>query len=113
MKKRIAIPLEHGVLCVHFGHCETFALLDVEDGQVVNEQEIVPPAHEPGLYPAWVKSQGATDVICGGIGEKAKQLFAEQGVELHIGAPERQARDLAIDFMNGNLQTGANSCNHK
>ncbi|MDX9812306.1 MAG: NifB/NifX family molybdenum-iron cluster-binding protein, partial [Bacteroidales bacterium] len=31
MKKRIAIPLEGGILCSHFGHCEQFAIVDAED----------------------------------------------------------------------------------
>jgi len=27
MNKIIAIPLENGVLCAHFGHCQTFAIV--------------------------------------------------------------------------------------
>ena len=27
---KIAIPLAEGKLCIHFGHCETFALIDVD-----------------------------------------------------------------------------------
>ncbi|MCI1683973.1 MAG: ATPase [Bacteroides sp.] len=113
MKKKIAVPLEKGVLCGHFGHCESFAMIDVENDKIVAEKEIVPPAHEPGLYPKWIKEQGATDVICGGIGEKAKQLFAGQGVELHIGVPVKPAKELVMDFIAQTLQTGTNSCNHK
>jgi predicted Fe-Mo cluster-binding NifX family protein len=34
MKKIIAIPLENGVLCAHFGHCQTFAIVNVENGTI-------------------------------------------------------------------------------
>jgi len=27
MNKKIAIPIEDGMLCAHFGHCEQFAIV--------------------------------------------------------------------------------------
>ncbi|PKP36560.1 MAG: ATPase, partial [Bacteroidetes bacterium HGW-Bacteroidetes-15] len=32
MNKKIAIPIERGILFAHFGHCEQFALVNVENG---------------------------------------------------------------------------------
>ena len=29
---RIAIPIVNDRLCMHFGHCEQFALVEVDDG---------------------------------------------------------------------------------
>lgn len=112
MKKRIAIPTENGVLCSHFGHCEAFYFADIVDNKIVKEEFIVPPAHEPGLYPAWIKQQGVSEVICGGIGEKAKVLFANQGINLNIGAELKSPTDLTNDYLNHSLVTGANSCDH-
>ena len=37
MKKRIAIPLEGGILCSHFGHCEQFAIVDAEDKSITDD----------------------------------------------------------------------------
>ena len=54
MKKKIAVPIENGKLCSHFGHCEYFYVATVNDGKIELEQDITPPAHEPGLYPKWV-----------------------------------------------------------
>ena len=31
MNKKIAIPMENGILCSHFGHCEYFALVNIEN----------------------------------------------------------------------------------
>lgn len=113
MENRIAIPLENGILCEHFGHCEMFYIADIENGIITNESKIVPPEHEPGLYPAWIAGLGVTTVIAGGMGEKAKVLFKKENVHIHIGATKKAPRQLAEDFVNGTLVIGQNSCNHK
>jgi len=38
--KKIAIPLENGRLCSHFGHCQQFAIVDVENNSIIGEQLI-------------------------------------------------------------------------
>jgi len=45
MKKRIAIPLENGALCAHFGHCEQFAIVDAENNSISDETLVTPPPH--------------------------------------------------------------------
>jgi anion-transporting ArsA/GET3 family ATPase len=49
---RFAVPTHDRKLCVHFGHCAEFAIIDVENNAVIAEDYIVPPPHEPGLLPA-------------------------------------------------------------
>jgi len=112
MKKKIAIPIENGKLCSHFGHCEYFYVATVNDGKIELEQDITPPAHEPGLYPKWVGDLGVKCVIAGGMGEKAQNLFRQENIELFIGAEEKAPSDLINDYISGHLETGANSCNH-
>ena len=65
MNKSIAIPLENGVLCAPFGHCQQFAIVKVENSKIVEVKELPPPEHIPGLYPRWVAQLGAPDVIAG------------------------------------------------
>lgn len=98
MNKRIAIPVEQGMLCDHFGHCEYFYVAEVENGAIVKEEEITPPEHQPGLYPAWVAGQGVSIVIAGGMGEKAKELFRQQKIELYVGATKKNPKELVLDF---------------
>ena len=50
MKKIIAIPLENGVLCAHFGHCEQFAIVNVENNVITEIKEVTPPEHENCIY---------------------------------------------------------------
>ncbi|MCX6234113.1 MAG: NifB/NifX family molybdenum-iron cluster-binding protein [Bacteroidetes bacterium] len=112
MKKIIAIPLENGQLCSHFGHCEQFAILETENGNVVSENLITPPPHEPGLLPAWLAQKGVTDVIAGGMGQRAIVLFNEQKINVFVGAPVKSPKALVADFPSNKLEVGANYCDH-
>lgn len=112
MTKKIAIPVENGVVCAHFGHCEKFAIVDVLNGQITEYAEEIPPEHVPGLYPKWVAEFGVTDVIAGGMGEKAISLFKEQGINAFVGAPMLAPLQIVKEFLAGKLQLDANYCNH-
>jgi predicted Fe-Mo cluster-binding NifX family protein len=112
MKKRIAIPLENGILCEHFGHCQTFAIVYVENNVITEIKEVTPPEHVPGLYPKWVAGHGVTDVIAGGMGQRAIDLFNEQKINAFVGAPIQPAKELVSDFLANKLSLSANYCNH-
>lgn len=112
MKRKIAIPLENGVLCSHFGHCEQFAIIETIDHSILTEELVTPPPHEPGLLPAWLAEKGVTDVIAGGMGQKAIALFNQQKINVFVGAQVKSHKELANDLMNNSLSSGANYCDH-
>ena len=113
MKKLVAIPVDQvGILDAHFGHCKFFALVKVENGEIVSEEKIIPPPHEPGLLPRWLSEKGATDIIAGGMGQKAILLFNQSGVNVFVGAPRMNAKELTLGLLNNTLSFTANYCNH-
>ena len=112
MKKRIAIPLEDGILCSHFAHCQQVAIIDSDSNSVTWETLVTPPPHEPGLLPGWLAEKGVTDVIAGGMGQRAITLFNEQKINVFVGAPIKAPKDLANDLLNNTLMAGANYCDH-
>jgi len=113
MKKKIAVPVsENGTLDAHFGHCRYFALLETEDNQIISEGKIVPPPHEPGLLPRWLAEKGVTDIIAGGMGQRAIQIFNSSGVNAFVGAPRLSAREIVEGFLNKSLEFSANYCDH-
>ena len=109
---RIAIPMAEGALCMHFGHCSTFALVDVENDEVKSVTEVVPPPHQPGLLPPWLAGQGVTMVIAGGMGSRAQSLFTASGISVVTGASGTGASEIVKAYLAGSLQTGANACDH-
>ena len=112
MNKCIAIPMENGVLCSHFGHCQYFAIVTVENNEIKEIKEITPPVHQPGVYPKFVAGYGVTDVIAGGMGQKAINLFNDQSINAFVGAPLKAANELVVDFLSNKLTLNANYCNH-
>ena len=111
---KIAIPMAGGRLCMHFGHCEQFALTDVDEaaGKPSGTTLLTPPPHEPGLLPRWLHEQGATVILAGGMGQRAQSLFTEQGIRVVVGAPSAPPEQLAAQFLAGTLASGPNVCDH-
>ncbi|MCT4601927.1 MAG: NifB/NifX family molybdenum-iron cluster-binding protein [Marinifilum sp.] len=112
MKKKIAIPVKQGVLDTHFGHCSHFALIDVEGKEIIAEEVIPAPPHQPGLLPPFLANLGVTDVLAGGMGGRAIDLFNAQNVNVFVGAPALEAKELAIGFLNETIEFNANCCDH-
>ena len=112
MNRLIAVPIENGILCPHFGHCQQFAIIETDGNTISEERFLVPPPHEPGVIPAWLASEGVTDIIAGGIGQRAIALFNEKHINVFVGAPIKNHTDLARDLLNDTLQAGANYCDH-
>ncbi len=113
MKKKIAIPVdENGILDGHFGHCKFFALIDVEDDKIVSEEKVTPPPHEPGVLPKWLAEKGATDVLAGGMGHKAIQIFNYNKVNVFVGAPQLSTTELVKGFLEKTFEFTANYCDH-
>ena len=112
MKKRIAIPTTQGVLSAHFGHCEKFAIYDVEDNKIVKEDFVTPPPHEPGSHPAFLRQLGCDTIIAGGMGNRAQNLFAHNNIEVIIGLRSENLRGLVETFISEGLKSGDNLCDH-
>ena len=111
---RIAIPLADGKLAMHFGHCEKFALVDVdtETKAILKKEEVVPPPHEPGLLPRWLGEHDTQVILAGGMGQRALQLFAQNGVKVVVGVASESPEDLVAAYLSDTLETGGNVCDH-
>ena len=110
---KFAIPTSDRKLCQHFGHCESFALIETDDaGQILTETYIDAPVHEPGLLPKWLAEKEVTCVLAGGMGSSARNLFADKGIKVVTGAQAEYPREIVEQYLKGTLQTGANTCDH-
>ena len=111
---RIAIPTANGRLSPHFGHCEEFVLVDVDCDKktILGKETMGSPAHQPGLLPRWLAQHGANVIIAGGMGMRAQSLFAEQNIEVVVGAAAEEPETIAEKYLSGTLETGQNICDH-
>ncbi|MBN1127639.1 MAG: NifB/NifX family molybdenum-iron cluster-binding protein [Chitinispirillaceae bacterium] len=111
---KIAVPTADGKLCMHFGHCERFVIVDVDDTTktIIGKEEAVPPMHEPGVLPKWLHEKGVNVIIASGMGMRAQQFFAQYGIKVIVGAPSEHPQTVALDYLKGSLVTGSNICDH-
>jgi predicted Fe-Mo cluster-binding NifX family protein len=109
---KIAIPLTNGALSSHFGHCEKFAIYTVDNKQILKEETVDPPAHEPGSHPAFLHGLGCTVVIAGGMGYKAQELMCQNGISVVVGVPNLPLPELVNQYLQGKLESGQNRCDH-
>jgi ATP-binding protein involved in chromosome partitioning len=111
---RFAVPVNGGKMSLHFGHCEHFALIDVDDEskEILRKELVPPPGHQPGVLPAWLAEQGVNFVIAGGMGSRAQSIFQQNNIEVVIGTMEDDPEKAVQNYLDGCLATGDNICDH-
>lgn len=110
--RKIALPLLENKLSPHFGHCQNFIIYDIHNKNIVSQNLLASPPHQPGLLPGWLINQHITDLIVGGIGHKAIEIFSQHKINVFVGAKVKEPIALIHDYLNGTLETNGNLCNH-
>ncbi|PIU68584.1 MAG: dinitrogenase iron-molybdenum cofactor [Armatimonadetes bacterium CG07_land_8_20_14_0_80_40_9] len=109
---KVAISTEGDYVSAHFGRCPDYTILEIEDWEVKDKKVIPNPGHEPGFLPKYLSDMGVSCIICGGMGPRAQDLFAEQNIETLIGV--QGPIDEVIDaFLKGELVAGDSLCDHE
>lgn len=109
---KIAIPLQQGNFSQHFGGADTFALFVVDEAtRTVSGPELAsPPDHNRGVFPVWLRQQGATHVLAGGMGHRAIDIFNHHGIEVILGVQGTEPRSLVDSYLDGTLQATGEAC---
>lgn len=94
----------------HFGGASQFGIY-VVDGEKILSHEILPaPKHEHGAFPAWLARHQVNEVIAGGLGKRAVNLFIAYNIEVHCGVEEDTPENLLRQLLEGKLQTTNEPC---
>jgi ATP-binding protein involved in chromosome partitioning len=111
---RFAVPVTGGTVSPHFGHCEHFALFDIDEQskKILRKELVASPGHQPGLLPEWLAEQGVSLVIAGGMGSRAQSLFQQNRIGVVTGIMESDPERAVLSYLNGALATGPNICDH-
>ena len=110
--KTIAVPMMAGSFSSHFGGAEAFALYSVDEttGEVGERRVMSPPEHGRGVFPVWLRQQGAEVVLAGGMGPRAIDIFAHQGIEVVLGVAGTDPDEVVQQFLSGTLVTSGEPC---
>jgi len=108
---KVAISTDGKAVSGHFGRCQSYTLVDIEDGKVVKRDLIANPGHQPGFIPKFLHDLGVNCIIAGGMGARASDLFQDFGIDVVIGA-SGTVDDAIKSFLAGNLSSSGSVCEH-
>ena len=106
---KIAVACNGNLVSEHFGHCQQFALYEIDNQQVVNKQVVDNPGHKPGFLPVFLHEKGANVIIAGGMGEGAVNLFRQNNMEIMMGI-SGDADEAVERYLKGQLVSSESIC---
>ncbi len=109
---RIAIPSNgqgglDGTRSGHFGHCDVFTLVDVEDGEIKEVSILQNQEHVQGgcMVPVNLLSDNrVTALVVGGIGMRPLMGFKQVGIDVYHDDQRAEIGPVVNDLIAGNLK---------
>ena len=83
---RVAVTYEDGNVFQHFGHTEKFKIYEVEDGKIVSDSIMDTNGTGHEALADLLADRGVDALICGGMGQGAKDALTAAGLQICAGA---------------------------
>ena len=119
---KIAIPTmgKGGLDCErsgHFGHCDCFTVVTVENGEIIRTEILDNPPHEEGgcMRPvALLADAGIDAIVAAGMGMRPMMGFANAGIDVLFDNVTPNVGDVAKLAAEGKLphMTANEACHH-
>jgi len=109
---KIALPSRANRIDDHFGHCEYFTVLTVnENKEIVGEETVVSPAGCgcKSNIAQTLSEMGVTLMLAGNMGEGAVKVLKNSGIEVLRGCTG-EVKAVALNWISGNLKDSGDSC---
>ncbi len=108
---RIAVPSNgeggiNGTRAGHFGHCDVFTLVDVEEGEIKNISILQNQEHVQGgcMVPVNLLSENRVNaLIVGGIGMRPLMGFRQVGIDVFHDDQRAEIAPVVNDLITGDL----------
>jgi predicted Fe-Mo cluster-binding NifX family protein len=108
---RIAIPSMgpgglDGQRSGHFGHCDVFTMVDVENGEIKEVSTVPNQSHVQGgcMVPVNLLAEhNVKALIVGGIGMRPLMGFRQAGIDVYYDATRPEIRPVVEDLIAGKL----------
>ena len=111
MNALIAIPSTQpggleAPLGAHFGHCDLYTLVAVENGEVKDVQVVPNVPHQQGgcMAPVnYLAQKGVKKLIAGGMGLRPLMGFNQAGIEVYFGGQAQTVKQAIDAILDGTL----------
>lgn len=112
MGKIIAVPSENpggldAAVGAHFGHCDQYTLVKIENGEIEEVNVIPNVVHEQGGCMAPVQllaNSGVNQMIAGGMGMRPLMGFQQMGIDVYHGNLVQSVGEAVQALLDGRLQ---------
>jgi len=109
---RIAVPSNgagglDGMRAGHFGHCDVFTCIDVENGEIKDVSIVQNEEHVQGgcMVPVnLLAGHKVNALVVGGIGMRPLMGFKQVGIDVYHDAERPEIRPVVEDLIAGKLQ---------
>lgn len=109
---KIAITYENGEVFQHFGHTEQIKVYEIENGNIKSENILDTSASGHEKLVEFLTNNNIQALICGGIGEGAKNALISANIQL-FGGVSGKADEVIKEYLSGNLKYNENvKCEH-
>lgn len=109
---KIALPSNGNMVDGHFGHCEYFTVITVDDQKKIVNQEIVEPPAGCGCKSSIVgalANMGVKVMLAGNMGAGAVNVLNSHGIEVVRGC-SGNVRNVVEDWLRGSLNDSGSTC---
>ena len=109
---KCAVPVSGGKVSPHFGHCEQFALIEVDEAkkQILKKEMFNSPGYKPGMLSQWLAEKGVSLVIAGGMGSLFQGIFQQNKIGVITGIMESDPEKAVFNYLKGILAIGSSTC---
>lgn len=108
---KLAVTHENGNVYQHFGHAEEFKVYEIAEGKVVGSEVVKAEGGGHGAMAAFLDSMDVKILICGGLGDGAKNALDEAGIIVFSGV-EGNADEAVEKMLAGDIEPAGANCDH-
>lgn len=110
---KIAIPTRGGQVDEHFGHCESYTVYSVADGQLADQVSVASPSGCgcKSNIATVLADMGVNVLLAGNMGQGAVNVLDQSGIKVVRGC-SGEVEDLAKRFLAGEVKDQAILCDH-
>lgn len=112
--KKIALPTRNGEIDDHFGHCEFYTIITVNEENQIVMTETIPSPQGCGCksnIASKLQADGVTIMLAGNMGAGALNKLSACGIEVIRGC-KGNVTDVVNAYLNGAIHDSGEGCHH-
>ena len=109
---KIAIPTRDNRVDDHFGHCEKYTLISIDDKQKIESMETLDSPQGCGCksnIAAILQQKGVDTMLAGNMGQGALNVLTHHGIQVYRGC-SGDVQQVAESFLKGAIKDSGQGC---